>query len=481
MWKKTRISLFIILWGILLIPLVEQQTNLIPQGTLRGQADPAAYPTFRVQDWFSGDFQERFDRATEENLGFRNSLIRFKNQLEYSLFNRANASGVVVGKKKVLYEKDYLRAYQGKDYLGDRYWKIKFDRLSQVCDTLTKLGKQFILILEPGKGTYQPEGFPKRFKVTQDTSANYRAILLEARRIDLPILDLNSLFAKERFTSAYPLFPKGGIHWSYAGMLRAADTIYSFVNAETRFNLGDLVIGDIRFSKKLSGTDNDLAELLNVVIEPAHPKMAYPQFHVVMEDSTAKPRVLDISDSFYFNLLNNKVFGSVFKSESFWYYNKTIYPDTWNSLKETVSVMLEEVMEQTDLIFLMVTERFYYKFDWNFVDDLFSLYYPDHGKDYFYDYVRMIIGNFEWFDNIYAQAEWMNEPMEDRLAGNAGYQFWVDDQKEPFARDLAYYKMKILSDVSRMRQIAEKARVNQIPVEEQVERDAAWLVAQDSR
>jgi len=348
-----------------------------------------------------------------------------------------------------------------------------------VSDTLQALGVNLIVVLEPGKASFMPENIPGRYQPADEPSANYHDILDQANKWGIPLIDLNQYFIEQRNQSLYPLFPKGGIHWSYAGMLACADTLSGFIREHTGLAVPRIQINNTGLTKKLRGTDDDLAQILNLAIKPSSLPMGYPDW-TISGDTNQKPSVLAISDSFYFNFLNDGVVDSLFSNRAFWYYNKTIYPESWEKETLTDSIDVRREAESMDLIMIMVTERFWYKFDWDFTDRLFALYYPLAEPDYLYDYYRMIIRNYLWFDDVHEEAMEMKVPVTERLTGHAAYQFWVDDQKTPFPRDLSYYRMKIMTDPSWMQQIRDKAVINKISEQEQLNLDAAWLVSQDS-
>jgi hypothetical protein len=475
---KLKTAVFLLLMLILLVPMVQQNTGLFKVKNLHGQVGTAAYPKFTVKTWFSDEFQVQFNLATEENVGFRNVLIRLKNQIEYGLFHKANASGVVVGKQRYLYESDYIRSYTGRDYLGDYFWEQKFNRLKLVADTLLKSGVKVAIVLEPGKATYYPEFIPQRFKKFHSKQSNYQAILLESEKKKIPLLDLNKLFSEKKSTSLYPLFPKGGIHWSNGGMVTAADTLLGFINGTLQLPVADLVIDRVEMSDSLRGTDGDVADLMNLLRAPNHPKMGYPVFHLDQTDSAHKPRVLVISDSYLFSLLGSKIPEKAFANEAFWYYNQSVYPDSWASPKEVGSLDVPKEVESMNLVLIMVTERFYHRFDWDFTDVLYSHYYPAAPKEYRYDYIRDISRNPPWFDDIQQQADYSGVLMEDKLYDNAGYLFWQADQAGKIPHDTGYYRMNIMKDPVLMKQIREKASLNNISVDEQVTKDAIWIQQQ---
>lgn len=479
--QKLKTAIFMLLMLLLLIPVIQQKTGLLSVKNLRGQSDPAVYPKFSLKTWFTDEFQVQFNQATEENVGFRPLLIRMKNQLEYSIYNKANASGVVSGKHRYLFESDYIRSYTGRDYLGEYYWEQKFNRMKLVRDTLSKLGIKLAIVLEPGKATCQPENIPSRFNRFRSDRTNYQAIIRESAIKGIPVLDLNRYFHEKAGSAPYPLFPKGGIHWSAGGMVLAADTLLSFIDKTLLLPVPDLVIDRVEMSDSLRDTDGDLVEIMNLLREPGHPKMGYPVFHLADPDSVRKPSVLVISDSYYFNILNAKIPARAFANEAFWYYNKTVYPETWSSLKYTDPVEVPKRVESMDLVLIMVTERFYHRFDWDFTDDLYHHYFPSAAKEYRYDFMRSIIGSYIWFDDIQQKSDYSGVPMEDKLAGNADYLFWLDDRAGKVPHDIGYYRMNILKDPAWMEKVRTKARDNKISVDEQVTRDAAWMMQESNK
>jgi hypothetical protein len=479
--QKHKTAAFILLMLILIAPAIQQQTGLFRMKELRGQEDPAAFPRFSVKTWFNDQFQVQVNKACDENAGFRPLLIRLKNQLEFTLFNKANAVGVVSGKKRVLFEKDYIRSYTGRDFLGEYYWNQKFNRLKMVSDTLSKLGVTLAIVLEPGKASYFPEHIPGRFTRFVSDNSNYKSILQKSAEKDIPLLNLNRFFQEKKPVAEFPLFPKGGTHWSTGGMVLAADTLLEFIQDKLKMPVPDLIIDKIFYPDTLRDTDGDVVEILNLLVPPRHFRMGYPEFRIEAGDSARRPRVLAISDSYFFNILGAKIPARAFGNEAFWYYNKTIYPDTWSSPTDTSSVNIPETVESMDMVMIMVTERFYHRFDWDFTDILYLHYYPKAGGEYRYDFMRGIVRNYLWFDEVQLQADYAGIPVEQKLVGHADYLFWQADQEGKIPHDLGYFRINILKDSAWMRQIREKATINNITVDEQVTRDAVWMLERENQ
>lgn len=482
MGKWIRHIIFIFLVFMLSMPVIQQNTQLFNIKHLRGSGDPPAYPAFSLKSWTDGSFQEGSEAAIEQRIGFRPTLIRLKNQLEYSLFRKANARGVVVGKKGYLYEKDYLRAFIGGDNPGDWFWKEKFRRAGLVRDTLAKLGVNVAVVIEPSKAKYYSEYIPDRYRSDSVSGrTNYSSILEGCQEQEIPLLDLYSYFAEIKDDSPYPLFPKGGIHWSYFGMLTAMDTLGDLVEGWTSKQVPDLQIGELIPERKLRGTDSDLADLMNVLFKPAHPPMTYPELSYSYVPDSSKPRVLSISDSFYFNVMNAQIPDSMFANTAFWYYNVEVYPETWASRVDTSMINYRDEIESMDLILVMITERFFYKFAWTFFDRLFDTYYQDADIDYRYNYTSSILSHYIWFDEVVEESANKGISLVQGLEDHSGFQFWQDEQKGKLIKNQSFYEMKIRHNKEWMKKIEIKAAENGVSVDKQIQLDAAWTLSQSNK
>ena len=471
--------LFLGLFVLMLLPLIQQQTRILPVKNLTGAADPAAYPKISTRAWFNGEFQAGFERATEERLGFRAGLIRLKNQLQFSLFRKANAEGVVVGKKNYLYEYDYIRAYAGKDYLGSDFWEEKFRRLALVRDTLRELGVELALVLEPGKASYYPEYIPKAYLRHRGDSTNYQKLVELSGQNQLSFLDLNSFFISQRSKADHPWYTREGVHWAYNGMLAAVDTLLSFSDQLVPETIPDMQVYQGTISRVARDTDDDLARLMNLIKTPARDEKEYPSYRIESANPELRPRVLVISDSYYFNILNARIPEQAFANQAFWYYSKAIYPETWSAPKDTSMIDVRAEVEQMDLILLMITERFYYKLAWNIIETLYQVYYPDEFRDVIYGYCTRIITDYAWFDLVARDAVHKNQALGEVIKDHARYQFWRDDQDGLATKDVSYYIYRIRQDSSWSAQIREKARDNGIPYEHQEYLDAKWMTEQN--
>jgi hypothetical protein len=207
--------IFIVL--ALSLPLLQGVTKVISIRNLDGAITELPEPTWSSANWFSGVFQDNALPYLNEQIGFYPIFIRINNEAQYRLANVANAKGVVEGKDKYLYELNYIRAYTGTDFIGDKLIKEKVALFQQFSDSVAKLGKQVLIVLAPGKASYFPEFLPEGMASIKKLNANYEGYKTELKESTVPFIDAHQWFRSMKDTSRYPLFPKCGIHWSRYG------------------------------------------------------------------------------------------------------------------------------------------------------------------------------------------------------------------------------------------------------------------------
>ncbi len=111
--KKTTL-LFVLIGVLSLLPLIQQLTGFIKVKPLFGAITEGQKPIFDFNRWMEGDYQKEMEAYLNEKFGFRNYFIRLNNQVAYSLYHKAKANGVIIGKENYLYELSYINAYYGR-------------------------------------------------------------------------------------------------------------------------------------------------------------------------------------------------------------------------------------------------------------------------------------------------------------------------------------------------------------------------------
>lgn len=398
---------------------------------LKGAISEPEKSSFSFNKWFSGEYQEKEETYLNETFGFRSWFIRINNQIAFSLFNKAKANGVIIGKENYLYEENYIKAYYGIDFIGNDSIEQRMQRLKFIQDTLNKLNKNLILIFAAGKGSFYPEFFPDAYK-TEKGITNYEVHVELANKLGLNYIDFNKYFIENKNTSSYPLYPQFGIHWSHYGSCLAADSMVRYIEKLRNINMPNIVWNEIAV-ENAHGVDVDIADGMNILFNPKSFKMAYPNIQFESDSGKIKPSILVIADSYYWEMYNFGI-SNLFSTSHFWFYNQQIYPEYFQSPLETSQINLETQIAQHDIICIMATEATLPGFGWGFIENVYDLF---NGKT----------------------PEVAN--------------------RKDFQNRLSELIIKIKSDQAWMKSIEAKAAKNNISIDSMLKTDAIWILQQN--
>ena len=475
--KKSLVKhiLFAVLMVLLLLPLVQHGTKIFRLKPLNGDFVLQLRPAFGWSQWMDGAFQSKFDRYIEDHIGFRNFFVRLNNQIDFSLYDKAKAEGVVVGKNNVLYEYDYIRAYTGGDFLGAAYLTEKLSRLKFVQDYLHEnYNIDFIFILEPSKARTLPQFIPERYLNDGCSMTNYEYIAAKADSMGINYLDLNKIFVAAADTANWSLYPPYGIHWSESTMPFVADTLLRFLEQTRDIHMPEYSVTFTR-TDSISDSDTDVGRTLNLLFDLPHPQMAYPHFSFYDQPEKQKPRVLTVADSYYWNFFNTRIPQHIFANQAFWYFNAKVYPDFYFGEKWTRDLDIEKEVLAQEIILLSITERFLYKFDWGFVDQLYAMFTPSYSGDFIEKQEDAIRTDAAWFDDLVKDAQILNLPLHIVLRQAADFQAFQENRELYLTwKGVAYYKHTIGNDEAWSLSVRNKATQNNLSYEEQLHDDALW-------
>ena len=371
---KTNIKkniLFGVIIGILVFPGIQKHTGIVHEIGLKGAIVPVAKPDFTMRGWFDASCQEKMETYLNESFGLRNYFVRINNQIAFTFFRKAKASGVIIGKEKYLYEENYIRAYYGLDFIGEDSILHRMQKLKYVQDTLEKINKQIFIVFAAGKGSFYPEYFPDNYK-TKKGKTNYVCHVQCARKLGVKYIDFNNYFLEKKNSSPYPLYPKHGIHWSYYGSCLVADSIIRYIEKGMDYHFADVEWNKITVRKE-KDVDYDIGRGMNLIFKLKREKMAYPQISFISDSTKTKPSIIVIADSFYWILYNMGI-SNAFAQNHFWYYNKEIYPESFSSPTETSQINLKEELDKHDVIVLLATEATLSGLGWGFIENTYNLF-----------------------------------------------------------------------------------------------------------
>jgi hypothetical protein len=204
-------------------------------------------------------------------------------------------------------------------------------------------------------------------------------------------LDFVPVFARWKYTQPYPLFPRGGAHWSGYGATLAADTLLRRLEqlGNLRFpsvrTLGPPLI--VRSLDSLRGTDNDLNWLLNLMETPEVTPLAYRRLAFdPLRPGQTRPSALFVGDSFTWGLM---LFSPYMQREfaddtRFWYYNSTVnLPDSvYHGTGEKASDLnLRQQIESRRFVIVLLTEHNLAANEFGLTEQLYRLYHPFTAAD----------------------------------------------------------------------------------------------------
>jgi len=373
--NRTHIILVFTTVILLTIPSLQMFSKFIQVKPLSGVSKKQKLPSFNFQDWVNYQYQPQLYTYLLENYGIREDFIRIYNQFHFNFYNKGN-SNVMVGKDNYLFEPWFIFSYNGENYIGDKKIKDQIHKIQMVQDTLHSLNKELLVFLSPGKVSYWPEFVPEKHFSSENKPSNYTKYSEELGRSKINYIDGNAWFIAAKDTSLYPLFPKTGTHWSFYGSCLAYDSIIRFITKNTSFHLVDTQITNIHPTSNLKKTDTDIENILNLLLPLDRLELPYPTMKLLNPEEADQPNTVVISDSYFWNIFNDyPTKNKVFNDFQFWYYNKTIYPDSYKKPTQTTDLNFTSVVDKTDLFVLMACPQTIENLGWGFIDRSYDHFY----------------------------------------------------------------------------------------------------------
>jgi hypothetical protein len=293
-------------------------------------------------------------------------------------------------------------------------------------------------------------------------------------------IDFNEYFHKLKDTASYPLYPRYGTHWSVYGMSIAADSLIHYIEDVRDEKLRDVRVARYELAGEPRDTDNDVEKPLNLMCSLPSEEFAYPVWEIDTVSDRYRPQVLAVADSYYWNFFNTRIPKHLFGNEAFWYFNARVYPDTYFNEKLVKDLDLRSEIEKKDVIFLMVTERFLHKFDWQFIDMVYSLYTPDWLADPVYENTNRVINFDPWFNRMVEKSRNENVPLGEELRKEGLFLYFTEIKGAYLSEHGVEHHMDIIrGDRAWFGDIEKKATANGVPVEEQLRADAIYIFSQN--
>ena len=371
---------------ILSLPFFQQNFHFFSQKPLHGALIDSSVTSLSFKGWIGQSWQVAKRMEFYRDLGFRPDLVRLRSQLDYSAFN-SPANTVIVGSKGQLYARGNYEAAIGMNFIGDSLVQNQMMRIKTIQNELSKLNKTLLTVITPNKLRTSPENLPKKYAIPVTVSggqtaekfpSNYNRFVHWAVKFEVDLVDFNPIFTAWKEKAEYPLFPNTGYHWSDFGALIACDQLIREMGTRTGQTFPNIRVSGIESSTLGRTTDKDLAELLNLIYTPALQPVGIPAVLPPLFPSDQpsgntenRPRVLVISDSFWWKVYDQGIQRDYFAPGSeFWYYCSEAYSPEWEGPKPIQDFDILAAIEKVDYVLLMANEGNLHELGWGFVDGL---------------------------------------------------------------------------------------------------------------
>lgn len=380
--KRLLLGLLLLL---LLFPAVQARFPLVPESELGGYAEEVPHPDFSLSGLFDNSYQAALARYVDSRIGLRGYLIQLRNQVAYSVFSVGKANSVLIGKDGVLIDETATRMYLGQRFVGDDVVRRNVRRLKTVQDTLARHHILLVFAIAPDKSNFFSEKFPAYFDRLPRSRSTYQAYAEQMQRQGVNLVDLAPLFRHWKDTARYPLFPRGGIHWSGYGATLAADTLARYIAQRGHLQLPRYRITGYDVEDQTRDSDDDVARALNLLVPQKPFRMLYPR--VEFDEplpGQPKPNLLLVGDSFGWTIESFYPYLPKLFNQQFWYYNHAVVQDNPTQPGgPPVERQLDrkaEILKQ-QVVLVLYSQYNLWVFTNGFVDDAYRDFCPPTAAD----------------------------------------------------------------------------------------------------
>ena len=348
---------------------------------LYGAVTVAPKPTFTLDNWMSGMYQDSLMKEYEEDLGIHKGLIRFNNQVGYSVFNEIKAHNVVEGKNRMLFESAYIYAYYGRDFVGDTKVKENVSKLKYVQDELKKRNIDMLFVVCCGKASYNFENIPEQYNDSVKTKTNYDAYIEAFAKEKINYVDTRTILLKLKSNTKHPLFPSCGVHWSIFAASIAADTVLKKMEELHKMDMPDYHYEAGELSDTARYSDDDIGKAMNLIYDVPQYPLYYPKIVYKKDSTKTKPNVLLLGDSFLWTWMEPYHYPiEMFSNKSsWWYYSQEL---EWPAGSDGRHIRIEKLnlKEETlnrDFILIVYNEANLVNFDYGFANRMYNMLKAD--------------------------------------------------------------------------------------------------------
>jgi len=373
MVKTTHKSIKIFLWVFVFVcclPLLQFVFTPLKLKGLEGAFVKIEQSELTIQNWNNSSFQNSTTAYLKQETPFRADFVRIKNQLGYWFFDEINTI-LTLGKENYIFDPNYIKAFDGSDFLPENKRQQKSEALQQSKIILDSLNIPMLFCIAPNKARFYQEYLPKENqKIVSNTNQDFFEKQLKSKGI--PLINFDSWFYEIKDTEDYRLIPKYGAHWSTYGAALSGKRIVNKIDELVKGNNTSYTITGVETSSKAKFTDADYLPSLNLIVKWKSPELAYP---TLTFKEGKKLNALIITDSFIWNFYDLEIIQNCFSTNSeVWYYNKTVFDVNKNKVGARNKIITPKQIKNRDVILFIMTGPSMTNFGYDFLEQLNKCY-----------------------------------------------------------------------------------------------------------
>ncbi len=287
--KTTSIIIFIFL-VIICAPLFQQYTHLfqfIPVIENRYRVPPPKEYIFPSLLMRKNEFAKNFEKYFNDNFGFRDVLIRIKNQVDYSLFRYSDE--VLIGNNNWLFYKEEVERDEVRlEKMDDKHFISIKDKILALNAELKSKGITLVIMPIPEKNSIYPElNTQNTAKLPPVTRLNAFLTFFKSHP-EVNVIDVPEILLSNK--NKYPLYLKTDFHWNDIGAFLVSQKTIELLARQTNIPIEWKYPFVVNYNANFSGGQNNSLAIFFPTLESEPTTDSVKQFAA---NSLPVPKFLD--------------------------------------------------------------------------------------------------------------------------------------------------------------------------------------------
>lgn len=226
--RRLAIRFLLVLCILILFPFVKTLLPFGPIASVEELRTSSGFPSLALlTDRDNSAFADGLTQWFDDRVGFRDILIRLKNQIDYTIFRTARK--VYIGRDEWLFERNTTDARLDLERISDDAFADVRNSFVKLAAILAERGIQLVVVGYPDKSMVYPEHLPSdvpRFPENSRWSELRRELRGDR---SFSFIDAEAILAEHKVEG--DLFYKTDIHINFAGQSQVLKTLIHTIAA----------------------------------------------------------------------------------------------------------------------------------------------------------------------------------------------------------------------------------------------------------